>query len=275
MLDSDIVYGSYIQPFKLVEELGLNCGYEKSFKLSPGHLLPNRYLLGVDTKQLDPNKLAIIIRQMQMPSRFVGDFDARLAGANLVLLGFEEGVDDCIYKIYLEYWDQIRDRLETSQPPYQPETLFIGYKWSALDNSRSVVTHYIYYPRLGSKQIGERLQALVPAAEGEMTCDPARQVVELCAERADSERFIFLEAGEAGNQRKSFDINLYRAEAPMEVIYPVLKQLCRHYSVGAMELDRIYQNVRHRELGHISGGIDRHGKPFFTVYYDNQPDSGA
>lgn len=275
MLDSKIVYDSYIQPFKLVEELGLNCGYEKSFKLSPGHLLPNRYLLGVDTKQLDQNKLAIIFRQMQMPSPFVGDFDARLTGANLVLLGFEEGVDDCIYKIYLEYWDKIKDRLEASQPPYRSETLFIGYKWSALDNSRSVVTHYIYYPRLGLEQIGERLQVLVPAAEGAITCEIARQVVELCAKHADSERFIFLEAGEAGNQRKSFDINLYRAEVRMEVIYPVLKQLCRHYSVRVTELDRIYQDFRHRELGHISGGIDRHGKPFFTVYYDNQPDNGV
>jgi len=271
MPDSNEVYRYYLQPFRLVEKLRLNCGYEKSFKLTPEYLLPNRYLLGIDKNQLDPDKLAEIMQTMEMPQGLAGELLANLENANLVLLGFEEGVDDCIYKIYLEYWDDIRQKLDDEEPPYPAETLFLGYKWSAFDNNRAVVTRYEYFPRLELEQIRDRLRLLVVARDDDRTYDVANRIIEQCAQRVDSKTFIFLEAGETENPRKSFDINLYRAGLKLSQVYPLLKQLCGHYSIRAEALDCVYKNVHQRDLGHLSGGIDRAGNPFFTVYYDNQP----
>lgn len=271
MLDSSVVYSQYIQPFRLVEKLRLNCGYEKSFKLIPEHLLPNRYLLGIDKNDLDPDKLSTIMRTMGMPQRLADELLANLENANLLLLGFEEGVEDCIYKIYLEYWDEIKQKLEDTEPPYPVKTMFLGYKWSAFDNRRAVVTRYDYFPRLELEQINQRLRLLMVAPGDDITHDVVNRIIEQCAKQADSKTFIFLEAGETGSPRKSFDINLYRAGMKLSHFYPLLKQLCGHYSIRLEALDNVYQNIHHRDLGHLSGGIDRAGKPFFTVYYDNQP----
>ena len=48
MHSQDKFYNSYIKPFRLVEQLQLKCGYEKSFKLIDRQLLRNRYLLGIE-----------------------------------------------------------------------------------------------------------------------------------------------------------------------------------------------------------------------------------
>ena len=268
-----MVYDSYIRPFRLLEQLGLSCGYEKSFKLTQQHLLPNRYLLGIDRPALDQDKLTTILDRLEMPQYFVDEFTDRISAANLLLIGFEEGIEDCIYKIYLEYWDAIRSKLEHSKPPYSPETLFLGYKWSALESGRAVLTDYLYYPKLNLDEIIERLEATIPASGDAATFDIARQIVMLCADRVDCEALVYLEAGEADNPRKSFDINLYPAAVRMEKIYPLLQRLCRCFGVEIESLDKVYKNVHFRELGHISGGTDRNGNPFFTVYYDNQADT--
>ena len=36
-----------VLPFEFIEEMGLACGYERSFKLLAGRVLANRYLLGI------------------------------------------------------------------------------------------------------------------------------------------------------------------------------------------------------------------------------------
>ena len=38
--------------FRIVEELDVPCGYERSFKMLPGRLLANRFLLGINTADL-------------------------------------------------------------------------------------------------------------------------------------------------------------------------------------------------------------------------------
>jgi hypothetical protein len=268
MLDSDTVYEKYSQPFRLLEELGIKCGYEKSFKLTPRHLLRNRYLLGIATSELEESRLSRIQQRMEMPERFVSECSNRLADANLVLLGFEEGVQDCVYKIYLEYWDKILAGIESSAPPYSPQTMFLGYKWSAFDNSRSAITDYVYYPRIKLDEILARLQALMESSADSGSFDATREIITQSAKRADPESFIYLEASEADNPRKSFDINLYRAGIELSNIYPLLARLCQNYAISADHLDELFARVGSRLLGHLSGGIDREGNSFFTVYYD-------
>lgn len=271
MPDQDAVYNSYIKPFRLVEQLGLECGYEKSFKLINRHLLRNRYLLGIEKSLLDHKKLSSICEQMEMPEKFVDQFFGNIADANLVLLGFEQGVEDCTYKIYLEYWDKIRQQKSAKQSPHEPVTMFQGYKWNVCDGSRAVITDYLLYPMLKVDEIIERIARLGASGEDNTVFDVASKIISRAASLAGNQSLIYLEASEGDNPRNSFDINLYPADMTLKSIYPSVAQLFHHYSITDAELDLLYSQVDSRPLGHMSGGVDRSGRDFFTVYYENQP----
>jgi hypothetical protein len=273
MLVKDRVYSRYLRPFSLVEILKLRCGYEKSFKLTDGHLLCNRYLLGIDKADLDDDKLSFICDQLEMPAQFRLQLSDHLADANLVLLGFEQGVEDCTYKIYLEYWDKVRSSRQPCDD--KPETLFLGYKWSAFDNRRAALTCYRYFPALTVAGMIKRISSLKASDDHSATFDVAGQIVAHSAQRASSPAFRFLEATEADSPRKSFDINLYAAGLNLQDIYPGLKNLCDDYSVSIEELDRLFGRVGSCTLGHLSGGLDRKGKVFFSVYYEASTEASA
>ena len=271
MHSQDQFYNTYMKPFRLVEQLDLKCGYEKSFKLTDRQLLRNRYLLGIEKSILDHQKLSLICEQMAMPEKFVDEFFNGVSEANLVLLGFEEGIEDCTYKIYLEYWDRIRKDMSIRQPPLEPVTMFQGFKWNALDNSRAVLTDYIYYPLLKVDEIIERIGRLGSYSGDTTTFDIANEIISRAAKLADNQPLVYLEASEGGNPRNSFDINLYSAGMTLKSIYSSVAQLFRHYTITDEEFDLLYSQVASRPLGHLSGGTDRIGKDFFTVYYENQP----
>lgn len=271
MHSQDQFYNTYIKPFRLVEQLGLKCGYEKSFKLANQQLLRNRYLLGIEKSILDHQKLSLICEQMAMPEKFVDEFFNSVLDANLVLLGFEEGIEDCTYKIYLEYWDRIRKDMSASQPPHEPMTLFQGFKWNTLDNSRAVLTDYTYYPLLKVDEIIERIGRLGSSAGDNIVFDVASEIVIAAARQANDRPLIYLEAREGDNPRNSFDINLYPAEMTLNSIHTPLAQLFRHYAITNEELDLLFSQIGSRPLGHLSAGTDRTGKVFLTVYYENQP----
>jgi hypothetical protein len=271
MHNQEAFYDSYIRPFRLVEQLGLECGYEKSFKLIDQHLLRNRYMLGIEKSILDNQKLSAICEQMEMPEKFIDEFFDNVADANLVLLGFEEGVDDCTYKIYLEYWDRLRARMSAGQAPHEPETLFQGFKWSALDNSRAVLTDYACFPLLEVDEIIDRLGGLLSTGEDRRVFDAISEIITTAARLARDRQLVYLEAREEDNPRVSFDINLYPADITLQSICAPLERLFRYYSIPNDELDRLYGQVGSRPLGHLSAGTDRSGKDFVTVYYETQP----
>jgi len=94
-------------PFEILESLEIPCGYERSFKMSKGRLLANRYLLGISLQDTTPQVLFEIIHKLQMPESLFDEFQQKLPGANLVFIGFEDDQLDGTYRVYLEYWDKI------------------------------------------------------------------------------------------------------------------------------------------------------------------------
>ena len=142
MIDEKTVFNKYIVPFKLVEKFNLKCGYEKSFKLLDRQLLPNRYLLGISKADLDQEKLEAICKQMNMPWNFLRVFQDNLADANLFLLGFEENRENCIFKIYLEFWDKFLEDMSQRTDKTVPGLLFLGFKWDALDDTKAAISVY-------------------------------------------------------------------------------------------------------------------------------------
>jgi hypothetical protein len=129
-----------ILPFKIVEHLGVPCGYERSFKMFQNTLLANRYLLGINTKDVNRESLLHICRQLGMPKSYLDSFESSLADANLVFLGFEHNEDDCVYKIYLEFWEKVQKDLQMTPGNTSPVLLHLGFKWKTTDNSQGTIS---------------------------------------------------------------------------------------------------------------------------------------
>lgn len=255
-------------PFTLLEELKIPCGYERSFKLLPGKLLANRYLLGVDLKNIHPAQLHAICQRLNMPEEFFQSLDEHLSDANLVFLGFEDNPPVGIYKVYLEYWDRMKSEVQLEPATLEPKLLHLGFKWNAIDNSQRTISRYLCYPLLSTDSILQRMTNLYAGHEQATSLKIATEIVAFAASRAEARSFIYLEVDEGSRLRRSFDINLYPAMLPLSSIKPVLTRLCDHFSIQTDRFDRLHHLISDKLLGHLSGGISQLGEEFVTIYFE-------
>ncbi len=267
--------GKFVNPDKendlfmyLLGKLPAFCGYERSFKMAECTLLTNRFLLGVQKEELSPAVLGEVLEQMKMPETYRLAFQEKLSDANIVLFGLEENEKSCLYKIYLEFWDQVIREIRRKPDKTAPMLLFLGFKWDPADHRRGTLTRYMTYPLLSLEDIRNRLSAIYAHHTHFASWEGAAEILHRAASRVPDDYFIYLEADEENNPRKSFDINLYKANLPLQNLYPLLSKLSRRYLIPVSDFDRLFDPIRTKILGHLSGGIDREGKDFLTTYYE-------
>jgi len=75
-----------------------------------------------------------------------------------------------------------------------------------------------------------------------------------------------MEAREQGNARVSFDIKFYSTSFCLSSIVPNLQNLGDQLGIG-QPLQGMLEANAHSRLGHLAGGLDRSGTPFFMVYH--------
>ncbi len=248
-------------------------GFERSFKMSEKTLLPNRFLIGVNKKELGADgdtRILEICRETGMPKSLLKDFEERLSEVNFVLFGFEENEKSCVHKVYLEYYDLYPEALKKGQGREEPFLLHRGYKWDAGDRRKKAVTDYSWYPGLSAPGMNERITALYGGAGTSCSEEAMVQILDAAAERVDPGRFIFLEVTEEKNPRNSLDINVYDAGLRLRELDRILDKACRDFSVPPEEFQKHYENFHDGILGHVGGGIDRAGRDFFTIYFEPQ-----
>lgn len=248
----------------LVRSLNVGFGFEKSFKLSAGNLQSDRVILGVRTRIADRPSVLRACRALRMPDAFLQQFDELLPESNTIGFGFEGGA----YKVYLEFWDKLRERVRREPANLAPELLFVGYKWAIRDSSRRALARYICYPLLSIRGIRLRLAQLYEDRSAP-SLQAAEQIVDLAAGRIrQDDSFVYVKAVEEGNPRNSFDLNFYKAGLRVGDLYPMLAALCERYAIPRSQLDELNAEAGSRPFGHLSGGIGRDGQDFLTVYYE-------
>ncbi len=244
----------------------LQYGREDSFKLYQKGLLEDRILLGTPTKGLDCDTLLQIGAELGMPPCYRRLLLEQFSNANMVLFGVEDQHRGTVVKIYLELWDQLRQRVITTGSS-EPGLLNIGVKWDA----RSGVhcrTDYLCFPMLSAEEILGRVELLYRDQTTHPSHDFSVRLILQAAARNPGASFIYVEVGEAGSPRKSFDINLYKANLTVSDIRPLLIQLRQRYEIDSVSIDLLLGRIGERCLGHLSGGLDRHGRDFATIYYE-------
>lgn len=258
--DADVPAGA--RPMlKLVRALGAGFGFEKSFKLSAGSVQDERVILGVRAERAPRKAFLRICRELGMSKAHLAHFEARLPEANTVGFGYEAG----IYKVYLEFWDRVVERLRRDPADRAPQVLFLGYKWPVRGRGRSALAEYTCHPLLSVAAIAQRLSALYGAERPSLAA--AQEILQLAGARlGPTDSFVYVEAAEQGNPRRSFDLNFYKAGLRVADLRPALSRLGKQYALK--NLPPLLDACEARPFGHLSGGMGREGEDFLTVYYE-------
>lgn len=252
----------------LVSARGLRYGREDSFKMSNGRLLADRFLLGIRRRGVPDQALLDIAAGIGMPQEYKSTFQTGLSDADVVLFGQENGETGLIYKAYLEFWEKVRREVRATGTK-EPALLNLGFKWRTGDNPVNVVSRYTCFPMLDLAGMLHRIRGIYGPGTHQPSCRFALHLVQLAARRNASS--IYMEVSEEGTPRRSYDINLYKANLTLASIEPLLREAASQYALPDGQFDALYSRVGSRLLGHLSGGVARDGSDFLTVYYETQP----
>jgi hypothetical protein len=250
---------------QLARNLEVDFGFEKSVKLSSGSALADRMILGVRSTLAEPDALLGICRQIGMPSAHLAQFSEFLPAANTIGFGYEDSPQGGMYKVYLEFWEKLRKR---AQADSSPDLLFLGFKWDARDPDRAAIARYTCYPLLTVNGIHQRLDALYESQDDSPSLLATRQIIELASRRIGNDSFVYVEATEEGNPRKSFDINFYKAGLRISDLQAVLGELWSRYRIPGSPGPAMAGKYGACPFGHLSGGLGRDGEDFLTIYYE-------
>jgi hypothetical protein len=229
-------------------------------------LLGDRILLGTPTSGLDCREVLKIGAELGMPQCYESLLLEELANANMLLLGLEDREDGGVYKIYLEFWEQLKQRVCITGS-VEPGLLNVGVKWDTRTGSHCR-TDYLCFPMLSAADILGRLEGVYRGLPRQPSHDFSARLIHQAVAREPGATFIYVEVSEGQSPRKSFDLNLYKANLKVSDIRPLLSRLAEHYEIEGGQIDRLLGRVGERCLGHLSGGVDRQGRDFATIYYE-------
>src|SRR5262245_43787369 len=215
----------------LIEAEGVHYGREDSFKMSNASLKTQRFLVGIPTKDIAPDRTLRLCDALGMPERLQVAFAEHLADANMVGVGLEDSRDHGVYKMYLEFWDKVRFLVRRTGQT-DPLLLHLGFKWHAREGSSDGrIARYTCFPRLSVHDTLARIEQIYSGATSLTAQELTMGIVRRAATAAPTELFLYVETSEEGNPRKSFDINLYKSELTMADIDSFLRGLGRHYGL--------------------------------------------
>jgi len=255
--------------FELIKNLKVAFGFERSFKMQEKFFLPNRILFSVAKLGIGADhdqKIIEICRRLKIPSELLAFANESLAKANVIHFGYEENESGCIYKTYFEYEANYREQRDMASKTQRSIHLCSAIKWDINQPDRHTITQYTVYPSLSRAQ---RLQRMLAIYNGKNSTPLriATKILELASTIIEDDDIFYLEAKEETNPRTSFDINIYNAELAIEQLQALIMELADYYFLDQEAFTKFFTTIKTETFGHLSSGIDRNGKDFFSVYY--------
>lgn len=255
---------------KRIKLLGLPFGREDSFKMGPGRMSRNRILIGLDSADLTSGKFFDLALELGMPPQCRPLLMQQIAEANAYFFGLEERTDGTVCKVYLEFWDQVCRKVR-STGTREPQLLHLGVKWETPNCDRFEVAAYTCFPLLNSPGVLRRMEEIYPTGGPRGALPPALEIVRAGVGRNPQVLLLYVEASESDNPRRSFDVNLYKTGLLVGDVVPQLREAGSRLGVPEELVEMQLQKLGNRCLGHLSGGIDRKGDEFLSVYAEISP----
>jgi hypothetical protein len=255
---------------RLIKAAGVDYGREDSFKISRGTLRTQRLLLGVPTHNLTAAGVLAWCDHLNMPLRLREIFATHLAEANMVGLGVEYAGERVAYKMYLEFWEKVRQTLLRFRRT-DPLLLHLGFKWNAGDeDDPGRAAHYTCFPILSVDASLARIARIYEHATPPTGLSCITDIVRQASAAAPGTLFIYVEAEEEGESSPAFDINLYKSDLRLADVATSILDLARFHGIPDADIKSLLAQVGEHRLGHLSGGIDRRGHESTTFYYETR-----
>lgn len=248
-----------------VARLDLPYGHEESFKMAGSKILLDRVLIGYNTDVLTASDFYEIAFDLGMPLSCKPILETHFAQANAVLFGIEGRGDNSVCKVYLEFWDRVRRQIHQAAPQ-EPRLLHLGLKWDTGRPGHHEVARYLCHPMLSAREVLRGMANVYPVADLPSAREDALSIVRQGLKRNPSASMLFMEVHEEGNPRRSFDVNLYKTGLCVGDVESELKSAAAHLGVPVAELLPALHHLANLPLGHLAGGIDRHGSEFLSIY---------
>jgi tryptophan halogenase len=248
----------------LVDQLDAPYGLERSVKIAPRQLLDDRCLMSIHRSALGErpaDRLAEICRAMAIPAGFAAELAAALDGADIVHFGHEGGASATVRKIYFEYAARTRRAMQAGDPVL----VHLAYKWTLQRPDHVAVTRYSWVPCRSRQDIEARLRALL--AEAPRALRSALRLVSRVARPTGAGPVMMMEVEEAGNPRRSCDLNVYDAELRLAEISDLIAATLEDFAVPESRVRAVFDRAADVALGHLSAGTGRDGQEFVTIYY--------
>lgn len=247
---------------------GIPFGREDSVKLLRGSVLGERLLVGVELAHVERQTLCALAAEMGMPKAGWDILMPHLALANAVFFGMEPHLQGYVGKIYLEFWDAVSEQVRRTRAS-TPLLLHLGVKWDSARPTQIEQARYTCYPLLTSDGILHRMGKVYAPMPAPHCGALAQQLVRQALRQRPDVPLIYLEATEHNNPRRSFDVNLYKTGARLSALAEPLEAVLLHFGIAAQDWEPFWHRAQCCALGHLSGGIDRRGNEFISLYVES------
>jgi hypothetical protein len=245
-------------------------GGERSLRLAPQQWQSDRLLLGFDLRSLAEDdalaSISAIAQRLDLPVALRPILRHAVRGANQLLLGYEGESSGYRYRLYLEYWQQLVQRLAQNPGNRQPALLHLGLKWR--EDGTTTLTRYLCTPLLPLAAIALRIHHGYTLEDSAFNHFLAALLILLQRRCGRGAAPIFLEASDESTPRRSFDLNLYKCQLTIADLLPLLQPLLHSWQISAAEADEWCRRFAHATAGHIAAGRDQRQRPFITLYHE-------
>lgn len=248
-----------------VKSLKVPIWFERSCKITEKKLNINRFIYYFEKASLGQNaaeKILDICVRLGMPGSLLASFQQILPKLTYVHVGFEEGESTCGYKIYSEF-PADRKAIPKLKEPFIGA---LGFKWDTFNPAKQVITKYICFPALSLENIHKRMADIFQSQVNSLLIEASKDILASALEKITLNEIIYLEVADGNNPRRSFDINVYDARLQMKHIGRPIRKIFQHFSIPDGIYENIYNPNNEYSFGHISGGVDKDGKAFITLY---------
>jgi hypothetical protein len=257
-----------------IRAIGAPHGREHSIKLRDQRVLANRFLLTIARDDIGVDATERVFdacRRIGVPEHFRSAIAAHITPANMFHFGYEEEPDGrAYYKFYLERGEHFARAMAARPPVTDPFVLFHAFKWNCANAQEHVMARYVCHPRLQRTAMLERVAAVYAGQAGRTPWHVLCEIVAAAARRVPETELLYLDVTEDGTDRRSFDVNLYRAGLRVDSVAPFLERLGAHFRLRAEVLMDAFSRDLGSKLGHVAGGLDRQGRDFLTIYFGAQ-----
>lgn len=268
------------------ESLNIPFGFERSVKLQDRELFCNRFLITFPLTSLGSHPVQPLTElgaSLGMPKVLQQHISNYLMRANIIHLGYEGNCESphrqqttqqtC--KLYFEYANGIGETSTSTKSPAHPILVHRALKWDADNPNRQAITDYHWQPGYTIKQLQEALLRVYGKPMAQASYRIVDNFIRLVLQRINSDELQLLEVTEQGNPRLSFDLNVYDAQMRLGDIPEQLNEMKQNFKIDdALWQQQILANAD-KALGHLSGGLDRHGREFLTLYFGVEEMQGA